>query len=522
MSKPRTLLAVIGLWLVGAAFGGTAFAGPSKVAWSNCYQQLGPFQCGTVQVPLDYANANGPTISIALARLPATDPRHRIGSLFLNPGGPGGSGVDFVLGFGPFLYTPEVRARFDIVGFDPRGVSRSTAVRCFGSDKQWGPYLVPFAFPSDAEELQTWEAADRYVDAACAQRAGRILDHMSTANVARDLDWLRQAVGDAQLNYAGYSYGSYLGVMYANLFPGQGRALIIDGIVDPIAYATGEPGESETVTLGTRIASADGAQATLGEFFRLCDAGGPAKCAFAPDAANRFAALAARIKAHPVQIPMPDGSVIEVNYSILILNTLVALYDPLSFPDLAQLLAGLESLADPLAVGVKLDALMARPSFITKRGMPRYRNFVESTPGVACSDSDNPRSYEAWFADGLAADAEFGYFGSVWSWAWALCAEWPGADAGRYIGPFATRTAHPVLIVGEEFDPATRYAGAVRVSNLLTNSALLTVHGWGHSLLVSSLSTCANNAAARYLVDLALPVPGTTCDMDEEFVPFAP
>jgi pimeloyl-ACP methyl ester carboxylesterase len=509
----RALAAAVALLFVSTA---TAFAGPSKVAWSKCYSEFGPsFECGTVQVPLDYADPNGATISIALARLPAGDPAHRIGSLFLNPGGPGGSGVDFVLGFGPFLYTQSVRDRFDLVGFDPRGVSRSTAVRCFGTDRQWGPYFTPYAFPGNPAELQVWVAADRYVDAACAQRAPRIIDHMSTANVARDLDRLRQAVGDEQLNYAGYSYGSYLGTTYASLFADNVRALIIDGIVDPFGYS-GKNEDSARVTLGTRMQSAEGAQATLQEFFRLCDAGGPSKCPFAPHAADRFAALATKVKAQPIQLP--DGS--AVNYSNLILTTLVSLYNPLTFSDLAAVLAGLESLADPVALGIRLKGLMARPSLITKRGIPRYENFVESTPSVACSDSDNPHSYNTWFQDGLAADAQFGYFGSIWSWVWSLCAEWPAADRGRYVGfgDFKVTTAHPVLVIGEEFDPATHYQGAVIVSQLLAGSALLKIHGWGHSLYVSSLSACASNAAARYLIDLTLPAPGTTCEQD--FVPF--
>src|SRR5207248_1464557 len=118
------------------------------------YARLGAFECGTVQVPLDYDNANGATISLAVVRLPATDPAHRIGSLFLNPGGPGGSGVDYTLFAGPFLYTDEVRAKFDLVGFDPRGISRSTALRCFGTDKQWAPYFTPFSFPSNSAEEQ--------------------------------------------------------------------------------------------------------------------------------------------------------------------------------------------------------------------------------------------------------------------------------------------------------------------------------------------------------------------------------
>ena len=512
-------LAIVGALIVTPAVVARVPAG-SSIAWSPCYPEFGPFECGIGHVPLDYSDPSAATIDIAVVRLPASDRAHRIGSLFVNPGGPGGSGVNTVISIGPLLYTADVRARFDLVGFDPRGVARSTAVRCFGSDRQWAPVFLPFAFPTATPEVETWIGADRYVDAACAQRAGRILDHMSTANVARDLDLLREAVGDERLTFAGYSYGSYIGITYANLFPDAVRAVVIDGIVDPIAWSTGYGGDAATITLGTRLRSAQGAQETLAEFFRLCDAGGFSACPFAPNAASRFDALADRLRAAPIQIPMPDGTVAEVNYSILIASTLTGLYDALTYTDLANLLAGLESLSDLSAVGRRLEALMIEPGLITKRGFPRYRNRLESQPAVACSDTDNPRSYVAWAQDAIAADAYFGYFGALWSWAWSVCAEWPGSDRDRYVGPFNRATSGPVLVIGERFDPATPYENAVTVAGLLPNASLLTVHGWGHSILVSSESTCANEAVARYLVDLQTPVAGTVCELD--FVPFAP
>src|ERR1700693_2647598 len=159
MLVASTLLSA--LLLVGLPTSG--LAAPMKVPWSKCYAQLGPFECGTVQAPLDYNQPNGATISIAVVRRPASDPQRRIGSLFLNPGGPGGSGVDFTLFAGPFLYNSEVRARFDLVGFDPRGTNRSTALRCFGTPKQWGPYFTTFTFPTTPLEEQAWIAADHYL-----------------------------------------------------------------------------------------------------------------------------------------------------------------------------------------------------------------------------------------------------------------------------------------------------------------------------------------------------------------------
>jgi pimeloyl-ACP methyl ester carboxylesterase len=497
---------------------GKAAAAPSKVPWSNCYQDLGPFQCGTVQVPLDYDQPNGGTISLAVVRLPASDPAHRIGSLFLNPGGPGGSGVDFTLFAGPFLYNDSVRAHFDLVGFDPRGIGRSTALRCFGNPKQWGPYFTPFAFPSTPAEEQVWMNADLYLDSNCAQRGGRIADHMSTANVARDLDVLRQAVGDGRLTYAGYSYGTMIGQTYANMFLNNVRAIIIDGVLDPIAWTTGR-GDGSTVPFSTRLHSDIGAQATLQEFFRLCDAG---TCAFSPDSAARFKALGDRLKAHPLVVTNPDGSTMEINYSILIAMTLIAMYDSSSWEDFAGVLAALDSATmDPAKLGARLQPFLGVPAYIprpyiTKRGFPHYFNGVEGFPAVACADSDNPHSYAAWSSTGAAADAANGYFGRIWTWVSSICAAWPHGDADRYMGPFSNRTANPVLVIGNLFDPATRYQGAVTASTLLPNSRLLTVHGWGHTSLF--LSSCADAVASSYLVDLTLPAPGTVCEQDH--VPF--
>ena len=134
-----------------------------RVSWSPCYKEFGlPFECGTVQVPLDHDQPGGAAISIAMVRLPAAVPALRIGSLFFNPGGPGGSGVNLILGFAPFV-PAELRASFDLVGFDPRGIARSTALRCFGNQRQWAPVFTPFAFPTTAGQEAIWEAADRFL-----------------------------------------------------------------------------------------------------------------------------------------------------------------------------------------------------------------------------------------------------------------------------------------------------------------------------------------------------------------------
>jgi pimeloyl-ACP methyl ester carboxylesterase len=500
--------------------GPTAAAAPSA-RWQRCFRSLAPgLQCGSVKVPLDYDEPNGRHLSIAMTRLLATDPSERIGSLFINPGGPGGSGVDVVLAIaqleqlGLNVFDPEVRARFDIVGFDPRGIVRSKPLRCFDDPSQW--IFAPF--PVTAEEEAASESADRYLADACEADGGRIQDHMSTANVARDLDVLRQAVGDRGLNYVGYSYGSFLGTMYANLFPQNVRAVVVDGVLDPVAWTTGAPGQ-QNLPFSTRLRSDAGAQATLLEFFRLCGAGGP-NCAFAPNSEGRFAALADRLRSGPIDVVDPEtGDIFPFTYQDLIGNTLNAMYDAASWPDLAGLLAFLEAEASPAKIGARLKALKTKlgGTWPLGRNIPRYYNDVEGFPGVACSDSDNPDSYSAWSEAGAAADEQFGYFGRAWTWASSICAVWTGFDEDRYMGPFDAETANPVLIVGTRFDPATRYEGAVTLSHLLPNSSLLTVDGWGHTSLF--VSSCSNAAVARYLVDGVTPAPGTVCPAD--VVPFA-
>jgi pimeloyl-ACP methyl ester carboxylesterase len=231
--------AIVGIWSFSPVTSVQAAPSMPRVSWSPCYHERGlPFECGTVQVPLDHDGPGGAAISIAVVRLAAMGPGARIGSLFFNPGGPGGSGVDFVLNIAPFI-PPPLRAQFDLVGFDPRGIARSTAVRCFGNAKQCGPVCLPLPFPVTPAEEALWASADQYLVGACDQRAARIIDHMATADVARDLDLLREAVGDDLLTYVGYSYGSYLGVTYANLFPDRFRALVVDGVLDPIDRSAG-------------------------------------------------------------------------------------------------------------------------------------------------------------------------------------------------------------------------------------------------------------------------------------------
>jgi len=500
----------------GAPSASAAANGPKpKISWSPCYQDYGPFECGTVQVPLDYGDPGVAAVSIALVRLPATDPARKIGTLFFNPGGPGGSGIDFVLALGPYLYSDEVRARFDIVGFDPRGIARSTALRCFGNLKKAPSY--PFAFPTTPGEEAFWYSSDPAVAGACDQRGSKLYDHMSTADAARDLDLLRRAVGDDKLTYIGYSYGTFLGMTYVNLFPQKVRAVVLDSNIDPIAWTVGEGSQSDTLPFSTRLKSAAGAMATLREFFRLCDEGdSPFKGEGPGDTETIFAAMAARLKAQPLVITTPTGFTYEFTYADLIGTCWGAMYDSYSWPDLAYFLAGLEAAMSPLELGARLSKLWESQGFITKRGFPHYYIYYEGFPAVACADSDNPADYAAWSAAAAAAEAEDGYFGPAWTWASSICQPWGGDKGDRYVGPWDNVTSNPVLIVNNLYDPATRYESAMFVETLLPNSRLLTINGWGHCTFW--LSALGDQTVSDYLLFGTLPDQGTVYDQD--WVPF--
>jgi len=492
-----------------------------RLNWSPCFHQISAFtetayQCALANVPLDYDSPNGAAVGLSLVRIPARDPAHKIGTIFLNPGGPGGSGVEFALFFGPAVesvWGSEVRDRFDVVGFDPRGVGRSTALRCFGNLGQATRAFAPFAFPLTPDDEALVAAGDRLLAEQCALRGNKVRDHMSTANVARDLDLLRAAVGDAQLTFVGLSYGTFLGNTYVNMFPNRVRAVVIDGVLDPVAWVNLEA----EIPFSTRLRSDAGAQVTIERFFDLCDEAG-ANCSFGPDSQARYAALADRLRVDgPVLVTDPfTGEEFPFGYTDLIGNTLGALYDPFSYSFLADFLTALEG-SPPAEIDAAFSVLAQTNGLISKRGFPRYPNFVESFPAVACEDSNNPTDYAVWSQQGALAD-QSSYFGRLWTWASSPCAQWRLVDDDRFTGTFDHVTSNPVLVIGNLYDPATRYEGAVGVADMLPNSALLTVDVPGHTSLGSSV--CAGVLTGSYLIDpsVAASIDGQVCP--KEFNPF--
>lgn len=482
------------------------------------------YECATAEVPLSYRDPDGQTIELAVAKLPAADPERRIGTLFWNPGGPGGSGRFF-----PPI-SEELHERFDLVGFDPRGVADSTPLRCFRDNDQ-ALRLLGNLFPITPREERRYLRRTAAATRRCARRGGPILAHMSTANVARDLDLLRAAVGDDQLSYLGYSYGTQLGQVYANLFPDRVRALTLDAVLDPVAWTTGRLPGDRLLPVTSRLGSPRGANQALGSFLAACAADAE-RCAFAEEGVDlraKYDALLTRLRAQPVVITTEEGEEVRVTYQDVVELTRGLLYFAPASPLLAEILEGLTLAAAPVTPGrmrprVELPALPERRPILGRafeeddEEEPYYG--LEWFSAVTCTDSVNPDDPQAWPAVARALDAETGPFGSPWTYYSLTCATWPAEDRDRYLGPWNRPTANPILLVGNSLgDPATPYEGAQASAGELADARLLTLDSFGHTAF-GGLSTCIDEAVERYFIEGELPEEGTVCQPDR--TPFEP
>ena len=472
------------------------------IAWQPCGPDRPGLECATATVPLDYDEPANGTTEIALARFPAANTARRIGSVFVNPGGPGASGVALVLdGFGEYLGT-ALRGRFDVVGFDPRGVASSDPLHCFDSEEQLVEYFADLpVFPYLEDQYQPFFDTLAALGPECLDDGQEIAAHMGTADVARDLDVLRRAVGDRALTYLGFSYGSFLGNTYANLFPRKVRALAIDGVLDPKLWVSGRQIESD------RVAT----QEEFEEFLRLCDKA-RRDCAFwtPAGATKRWNRLARTLQREPLELP--DGT--AYTYDFLIGDVVGAMYAPEVWDGPEGAAALLDLLADAVLAGQASSAARVagvRTSLSARLGGSEteadYDNGLDAFYGNLCADAEYPSSFADFKEVGDYA-ARGSRFGPLWWWGNVGCAQWPVND-DRYIGPWRARTSEPVLVVGNFFDGVTGYDGAVASDRLLRNSRLLSYAGWGHTAY--GRSGCVTRHVDAYLLRGKLPPAGTVC-----------
>lgn len=458
----------------------TASPAPTVTTGGLTWLPLGATESTTVTVPLDYGHPAAGTIALAVIRRPATDPAKRIGTLFLNPGGPGAPGVP-LLSRAPGLLPPEVLSRFDLVSWDPRGVGLSEGVTCPApSAVTRVESLDPM--PSTPEAIAAYRAAFDQVAADCQAASGDLLPYLSEANTARDMDAIRAAMGEPAISYWGWSYGTYLGYLYATLFPTRLRAAVLDGPVDPTLDLAGRDD-----------GQARGFEIAFAHELALCSAS--AACPFHNGGAadSAYTALMAQLDRQPISVPgMGTLGPGEAQTGIL---TYLYSGDPLPLMQaLADAQAGdgtqLLSTANAYYAQVQLGAYLATTCLdVAHRTSP-----TSIAEALAATSAQAPR-----FAAEVVLTDAYG------------CLDWPVPAAPVAVGP-PPQGLPPILILASSFDPATPPWQAQPLADALGTGVVLMRNGIGHTTDGSMRhNACLSTASAAYMLDLTLPAAGTVC-----------
>ncbi|WP_084510586.1 alpha/beta hydrolase [Nocardia lijiangensis] len=505
---------------------GTAEADQPALDWANCavidqIPGLERLQCATLDVPMDHAAPGGATVRIALFKAPARDPGQRRGSLVINRGGPGypssGYLAGLVSGALPSPWDDRVWDRYDVIAVDQRGIGFATpAVLCFDTPAAVASFGADATtVPMNPQDAAVRAARDAEFAAACRQRYGALLDHLTTAAVARDLDLVRAALGEPRLNFLGQSYGAALGLVYANLFPHQVGSFVLDSVLNPVWASTGPIDSVPSERTGSDVATTE----AMNEALRLCAAG--QSCAFAVDDPVRaFPVLLAELREHPIPLVAPDGGRTSLTYAKLVSYLGGALYQPWlwreSGPDRLLHLAYRVSTAPTDTEAAELARLVIEQ--IDAGGLDRGYSLLDGPySAFTCNDDQLPRFAPAWWASAQRREAIAPGFATLRAYGTSMCAFWQSAPSDRYTGPWEVRTDTPALILNSRFDPATPLAGALDVARRLDGSRVLIHEGIGH--IVTQQSSCGVRAVSDYLTAGTLPAEGATCDPDT--IPFA-
>ena len=469
-----------------------------EIEWEDCNQQIQPliagqpgsdrnltFECGYMKAPISYDDADSDDLNLFMVRAVMAGQTDRIGSLVVNPGGPGASGADAAIGLALTL-PPEVLSRFDLVGFDPRGVGLSTPVECI-PDELKERVIAAEPRPTSKEQLDETFALTQEVADGCAEEYPDVLGTFNTVDTARDMDLLRQALGDEQLSYLGYSYGTTLGSTYAELFPDRVRALVLDAAVDP---DTDQKADAEE--------SAAALETGFDAFAANC-VGLIAGCPIGADPRAFLEGLLTRAETTPVP-SSEDGETRQATPGVIMTAVLAALYDTASWPQLAQGLAA-TSAGDSTALFSLADSYAGR----LENGS--YSNLFDANLAINCADTRE--SFEEREIRTLVAEwsEEYPLFGAGSATSLYTCSVW---DAERT--PLPERDAEgsePILVIGNSGDPVTPLPGAVDMAEELDSGVLLTWQGMGHTAYPKT--DCVSAAVNAYLIDLVAPMDGLTC-----------
>lgn len=452
------------------------------VSWTSCG---GSDKCASIWVPLDYAHPDGPAVTIKAKMRPAADPGHANGTLFINPGGPGGSGIDYLsyIDFGP-----SVTSQSTLVGFDPRGVGQSTPVQCL-TDRALDAYVAGDPSPDTREEVATTVRQWHHFTQGCIRRSGPLLAHVSTIEAARDMDILRAVVKDPLLNFYGASYGTYLGATYAALFPQKVGRMVLDGVLDPEA-------SPHTLALGQTT----GFQTELTAYLTHCVASG--NCPLGSTVAiaqQQLVDLIQRIDADP----LPTSSGRPLTEGLAFYGLIYPLYSEETWP--------VETTAVEQALKGNGDALLYIADQYTHRSASGHYpdNALEVQSAVNCLDHPEQET----LAEIQAGRSEFvnasPVFGPVATWFSYACSNWPikpSLPKPDYTAPGAA----PIVVIGTTRDPATPYQASVNLANELQSGVLLTREGDGHTAY-SSGNTCIRDAVDFFFSNGRPPADGTRC-----------
>jgi pimeloyl-ACP methyl ester carboxylesterase len=464
--------------------------GNYQATWHSCPTDELPAgtQCGGLTVPVDYSKPDGDKARLELIRFPATG--KKIGSLLINPGGPGGSGVDAAVGFVQAL-PPEVREKFDFVGFDPRGVGSSTpTLRCNSDADNDAQRADPEVDYSPAGIAHIEDTEKKFIQRCVDKMGPEFLANVGTATVVKDLDAIREALGDDKLTYLGYSYGTAIGTAYAEAYPDKVRAMILDGAVDP-----------NQDSIQASINQTAGFQKAFNDF--AADCAKTPECALGTDPAKVVDVFHGLIDPL-VDKPVPTGSGRPLGYSDALTGTQMALYSPTLW---RQLRVGLSELATG-----KGDALLdLADQYMERDPQGHYSNSTDALVAINCVDHP-PVTDRAKVADEDRQVREVAPFLSYGQSTGAApldtCAFWPVPPTSAPHTVSAPGLP-PTLVVSTTNDPATPYQSGVNLAHQL-GAGLLTYKGTQHTVVFQG-EACVDDAAATYLVDVKLPPPGTTC-----------